>query len=281
MRLALAVDSVIEQALAEQRIVGTVVRVAHQGVGVYARAAGWADRETQTPTYLDSIFRWASLTKPLVSVATMRLIAQGLLTLEDAVTAYLPQFRPHLADGSTPSITIRQLLTHTAGLGYRFMQKDGDYHTYQVSDGLDECGLTLAQNIAAIGKTQLLSAPGSAWRYSVATDVLGHVLEQIMDKPLQAVIAELITEPLKMSDSAFYIAPEQAHRVATAYADGNPIPVRMAAEHRLPFADLGEVIYSPARVFNPEAFAGGGGGMSGTASDLLKLLNPIEIMGLF
>ncbi|WP_020559517.1 serine hydrolase domain-containing protein [Thiofilum flexile] len=279
MRLAQAVDEVIEQALAEQRIVGTVVLVAHQGITTYARAAGWADREAQTPTYLDTIFRWASLTKPVVSVAAMCLIAEGKLQLDDSVTDYLPAFRPRLADGSTPVITIRHLLTHTAGLGYRFMQKEGDYHTYQVSDGLDNSGLTLAQNIAAISQTQLFSPPGTAWRYSVATDVLGHVLEQITGKPLQTIIAERITDPLKMSDSAFYIAPNKAARVASAYADGKPTPTKMGVEHRLPFANLGEVVYSPARVFNPQAFAGGGGGMSGTASDLLKLLETIRTGG--
>lgn len=276
MRLARAVERVIQTALEEQRIVGTVVMVAHRGITVCAQAAGWADREAQMPTYLDTIFRWASLTKPVVSVAAMRLIAQSKLHLDDQVTRYLPEFRPRLADGSTPAITIRQLLTHTAGLGYRFMQKEGDYLTYQVSDGLDDSGLTLAQNIAAISKTQLFSVPGTAWRYSVATDVLGHILEQVCAKPLQAILAKLITEPLKMADTAFYIAPDKASRVATAYADGNPVPIRMGAEYRLSFANLGEVIYSPARVFNPNAFAGGGGGMSGTAADLLKLLETVR-----
>jgi CubicO group peptidase (beta-lactamase class C family) len=276
MQLAKAIDGVIERALAEQRIVGTVVMVAHKGLAVYARAAGFADRESQTLTELNTIFRWASLTKPVVAVATMRLIAEGKLQLEDEVTEYLPHFRPRLADGSTPPITIRQLLTHTAGLGYGFMQKEGDYHTFKVSDGLDHSGLTLAQNVEAIGKTQLFSSPSSAWRYSVATDVLGHILEQVLGQSLHTIVAEWVTEPLKMADSAFYISPEKANRVATAYADGKPTPTRMAATHKVPFANLGEVIYSPSRVFDPNAFPGGGSGMSGTAPDMLKLIETVR-----
>lgn len=276
MRLARAIDSVIQQALDEQRIVGTVVMVAHKGFTVYARAAGLADREAQQPTYLNTIFRWASLTKPVVSFAAMRLVAEGKLHLDDDVTNYLPSFKPRLADDTTPTITIRQLLTHTAGLGYRFMQKQGDYHDFKVSDGLDESGLTLAQNIEAISKTQLFSALGTAWRYSVATDVLGHILEQIQGQSLKQIVNELVTTPLKMHDSTFYIPPEKAERVATSYADGKPAPTRMGETHKVPFATLGEVVYSPARVFNPDAFSGGGSGMSGTAPDFLNLLEAIR-----
>jgi CubicO group peptidase (beta-lactamase class C family) len=108
-----AIDAVIEEAVKDGRVVGAVVLVRNHGTPVYARAAGYADREAGVPVALDTIFRWASLTKPLVAVTALALVERGRLELHDPVTQFLPDFAPRLPDGSAPLITVRHLLTHT------------------------------------------------------------------------------------------------------------------------------------------------------------------------
>src|SRR6185369_8490932 len=121
-QLEAGLDQVIDDAIATGRLAGVVLLVLRHGRPLYQRAAGFADREAGRVLQPDAIFRLASLTKPIVTAAAMRLVEQGQLQLDAPVTRYLPDFRPRLADGSVPVITIHQLLTHTAGLGYGFLQ---------------------------------------------------------------------------------------------------------------------------------------------------------------
>ncbi|HUI59188.1 MAG TPA: serine hydrolase domain-containing protein, partial [Steroidobacteraceae bacterium] len=141
-------DPVLEAAIAGRRLVGAVVLVARGGRIAYRRAAGFADRESRTPLAPEHLFRLASLTKPVVTAAAMALIEQGKLALEDRLARWLPGFAPRLADGRIADITVRQLLTHTSGLSYGFSEEaDGPYHRAQVSDGLDQPGLSLEENL--------------------------------------------------------------------------------------------------------------------------------------
>ncbi len=127
--LADRLNLVIDRALARNRIVGTTILVARDGDIVFARAAGFADRENGQPVHADTIFRLASMTKPIVSAATLALVEQGKIHLDDPVTRWLPDFRPALPNGRRPTITVRHLLTHTAGLNYGFKESpDGPYH---------------------------------------------------------------------------------------------------------------------------------------------------------
>lgn len=270
------VDAAVELALKEERIVGTVVLVQKDGRLVYSRAAGFLDRENRIPMRKDAIFRLASMTKPVVSAAALALVDQGKLKLDDAVTKYL-NFRPHLVDGRQPVITIRQLMTHTAGLDYGFMQdEDGPYHRARVSDGLDMPGLSLEENLSRIASVPLLYEPGSDWQYSVATDVLGAVLEKCAAKPLPELVESLVTGPLSMKDSSFLLPAGKLRRLAVPYADGKP-PVRMpdAEPTLVRFPGKGYLHFVPARLFDRASFASGGGGMIGTAADYLRFLNSI------
>src|SRR5688572_9686020 len=142
------VDAVVDQAISENHIVGTVVLVARDGKTVYERAAGFADKESRKPMQVDTLFRLASVTKPIVTIAALALVDRGQLALDDPVTKWLPDFKPKLEDGTTPTITVRQLLTHTAGLGYTFMEKpEGPYHQAQISDGLDNIRIDLDEQV--------------------------------------------------------------------------------------------------------------------------------------
>lgn len=270
------VDAAIEHALKEERIVGTVVLVQKDGRLVYSRAAGSLDREKRIPMRKDAIFRLASMTKPLVSVAALALVDQGKLKLDDAVTKYL-DFRPRLADGREPVITIRHLMTHTAGLDYGFMEaEDGPYHLARVSDGLDMPGLSLEENLSRIASVPLLYEPGSDWQYSVATDVLGAVLAKCAAQPLPELVESLVTGPLAMKDTAFFLPESKRSRLAVPYADGKP-PKRMPDEGltKVRFPGKGYLHFVPARLFDRASFASGGGGLVGTAADYLRFLNSI------
>ena len=267
-------DAVINHAIAEKRVVGTVVLVARDGKLVYHRAAGLADRELRKPMRENTIFNFSSVTKPIVSAAAMKLVEQGRIALDDPVTKWLPDFRPKLADGSTPTITIRHLLTHTAGLSYRFYERpDSDYDNLQVSDGFDQPGLGLDENLRRLGATQLRYAPGHGWKYSIALDVLGAVMERTTNTPLPQLVEQLVTGPLSMHDTAFRIVDHA--RASWYYVDHKPEPARMRADETVPLRD-GVLHFAPNRLDNPASYSSGGAGMAGTAHDFLKFLETIR-----
>ncbi|MEG9603160.1 serine hydrolase domain-containing protein [Serratia nematodiphila] len=271
-----AIDGAIEQALREKRLVGAVVLVAQGGEIVYHRAAGMADREAGKPMALNTLFRLASVSKPIVSTAALALMAQGAMRLDDPITRWLPNFRPRLADGTTPLMTLRHLMTHTAGLSYRFFQPEGGFYAQLgVSDGMDEASVSLQENVRRIACAPLLAPPGAAWRYSIATDVLGAAIEQASGLPLAQAVKKWVTEPLAMTDTDF-LAVDPA-RLAAAYADHPGEPRRLRQPDRLPFIDGSAGFHlSPARALDPQAYASGGAGMVGSAEDFLRLLETLR-----
>lgn len=271
-----AIDGAIEQALREKRLVGAVVLVAQGGEIVYRRAAGLADREAGRPMAFNTLFRLASVSKPIVSTAALALMAQGRMQLEDPITRWLPHFRPRLADGTTPLMTLRHLMTHTAGLSYRFFQPEGGFYAHLgVSDGMDEASVSLQENVRRIACAPLLAPPGAAWRYSIATDVLGAAIEQASGLPLAQAVKKWVTGPLAMTDTDF-LAVDPA-RLAAAYADHPGEPRRLRQPDRLPFIDGSAGFHlSPTRALDPQAYASGGAGMVGSAQDFLRLLETLR-----
>lgn len=275
-------DSVIDQAIAEKHIVGTVVMLSQDGELIYQRAAGFADREASVDMREDTIFRLSSLTKPIVTAVAMQLVEEGRLELDAPVSRYLPLFRPRLADGVEPVISLRQLLTHTSGLGYRFlMPPESVYHTLNISDGLDQPGLSLDENLHRLASAPLNFMPGERWDYSLGIDVIGAVIESVLDRSLADVVRERITEPIGMADTAFHIT--DLSRLAKPYVDGKPeAPVvmtdGMAVHLNLPLFE-GWVRFDPSRVFHPSSYPSGGAGMAGTAGDMLCFLETIRTGG--
>ncbi|WP_296357815.1 serine hydrolase domain-containing protein [Ramlibacter sp.] len=265
-------DRAIDRALQERRIVGTVVLVAEQGEVVYRRAAGWADREAARPMAEDAVFLWASLTKPLVAAATLRLVEQGRIGLQDPVTRWLPAFTPRMPDGSAPAITIHQLLTHSAGLDYAFIEAEGGpHHRLNVSAGLDQPGLGFQENMRRLAQAPLIYAPGAAWSYSMAYDVLGGVVAAATGQALPQAMEALVTQPCGMRDAGF--AVRDRARLVAHYGDAQPQPTRMGAHALVPFPGMGaRVPFAPERLFDPASYPSGGAGMAGTAGDLLAFL---------
>lgn len=274
MTLESAVDDVIDRALAEQRIVGAVVLIARGGEVAYARAAGLADREAGRPMSQDAVFRLSSVTKPIVAATALALVERGQLALDAPVSRYLPDFRPKLPDGSTPDIAIRQLLTHTSGLSYGFLQpEDGPYLAAGVSDGMDQPGLSMAEELTRLGSADLFFPPGAAWNYSLGLDVLGAAMEQAAGKPLPGLVSDLVLRPLGMASTGF--GARSADDLVTPYLDGAP-PRRMQDPDIAPFFELSGIRYSPSRALTPGSFPSGGAGMVGTAPDTLRLLEAIR-----
>ncbi|MEK4734413.1 serine hydrolase domain-containing protein [Paenibacillus sp. FSL L8-0641] len=271
------VNAVIDQTLAEKRLIGTVVMIYMDGSPVYVRAAGLADREEQRPMQEDALFRLSSVSKPIVSTAALVLAAQGLIKLDESIERWLPDFRPRLISGEQPSITVRQLLTHTAGLTYGFLEEEGGgpYHRAGVSDGMDFSNLTLEENLQRLASVPLLYTPGKAWGYSIATDVLGAIISRVCGTTLDTAVKKLVTEPLGMHDTSFAVA--DAGRLAAPYVNDISEPRRMRElEVAQVFEGTAGLRFQPARAFDPTAFHSGGSGMIGSAKDFMRLLETLR-----
>ncbi|SIO60661.1 CubicO group peptidase, beta-lactamase class C family [Paraburkholderia phenazinium] len=274
---AKALDAVMLDAVNSGYIVGATVIAAKDGEIAYRRAAGFADRETRRPMTENEVCRLASMSKPIVCVTALALIDDGRLGLEDPVTRWLPEFRPKLPDGREPVITVRHLLTHTAGLTYGFLEaEDGPYHRLGVSDGLDHSGLSLDENLRRIASAPLLFEPGTGWHYSVAIDVLGAVIERVSGMTLPDAVQRIVTGPLGMSSVRFVATADTV--LATPYGDASPQPTRMTDPFSLRFGQSA-IVYSPARAFDATAFPSGGVGMVGTAEDYLRFAEAIRTGG--
>ncbi|MFJ5449208.1 serine hydrolase domain-containing protein [Pectobacterium carotovorum] len=275
--LSARIQATVQQALNDGRLVGAVVLVARNGELLHQQAAGWSDRESARPMALDAIFRLASVSKPIVSVAALVLVAQGRLNLDEDITRWMPTFQLRLADGRPAHVTARQLLSHTAGLGYRFFEShaDGPYAQAGVSDGMDASGISLTENLRRIASVPLQYVPGEAWGYSLATDVLGALIERIHGTSLDEAVRQLVADPLDMHDTGFVV--RDPSRLTTAYVNDTPQPHRLTeGETVSPFDGAIGIAYSPARIFDPQAFPSGGAGMAGSAWDLLRLLEALR-----
>jgi CubicO group peptidase (beta-lactamase class C family) len=272
--LAEKLDAALHRAVKERRVVGCVVLVAHQGNLVYSRAAGLQDLDNEQPMQVDTLFRLASVTKPLVSTVAMRLVQEGRLSLDDPVSKWLPDFRPALAGGHRPEITVHQLLTHTSGLSYRFGEPNSSaYNVLGVSDGLDNPGLTLVDNLARLAQAPLGKEPGSAFTYSLSTDVLGAVIEKVTAKSLPESVDELLLRPLRMRDTGFFAS--DSSRLASPYCNwgGDLLPIVDGTD--LPLGQ-GLLAFTPSKSLQPPRNPSGGGGMVGSAEDFHHFLEVIR-----
>jgi CubicO group peptidase (beta-lactamase class C family) len=287
-KLLPAIGRVVLDQVDAKRIAGGVVLVACKGEVVYHEAFGLQDVERQAPMQPDTMFRIASMTKPITSVAAMILVEEGKLKLDDPVSKFIPEFaNPRVLIKSTPKegqkpqfgfvpasseITVRHLLTHTSGLSYRFFEREylADRYTKDgVSDGLVETDGSALDNARRIAKAPLLFSPGEGWEYSLSTDVLGAVIEQASGTTLADFLRTRICEPLGMNDTHFHVSADKAGRVAVVYASSETESISP-----LPFDKpvvRGNLVYSqtyPLR--KPARFFSGGAGLVSTANDYFR-----------
>lgn len=270
------VQHVIDEVIQSERIIGASIVIAQHGEILFNYHIGYADREGKKAVTEETVFRLASMTKPIVSAVALALVEKNILHLDEPITNWLPHFKPKLTNGEIPVITLRHLLTHTSGLSYGFLSSDNEpYYSNGISDGIDETVLSIQENLQRLANVPLLFAPGTAWCYSLSTDVIGAILETVCNQTLPQIVETYVTDPLEMKDTSFYV--EEEHRLAKAYADNMGKPARiMLAKDRLLLEGCGFIHYAPGRIRNKEAYASGGAGMAGTALDYLKFLEAIR-----
>jgi CubicO group peptidase (beta-lactamase class C family) len=269
-------DSVIDRALESGKITGVVMLVHRHGEPVYRRAAGLADREADIPVAFDTIFRMASVTKPIVAATALAMVERGLLGLADPVARYLPWFRPPLADGTVPDITLHHLLTHMSGLVYdpALEQLPDDR---RITMGLSDTDLGFEANFSRHNSVPLAFAPGTQWAYSFATDILGAAIAAVHGGTLEDAVVDYVAGPLGMADTRFHVTDPA--RLAVPYGDAIPLPVRMPEAWAGTDPDGWTLNFSPNRIFNSRAFQSGGGGMAGTAGDIMAFLDMLQAGG--
>jgi CubicO group peptidase (beta-lactamase class C family) len=259
-----ALQGIVDQGA----LAGVVTLIWRRGEVVQVNTVGKRDVAAGAPMERDTLFRIASMTKPVTSLAALMLLEEGKLRLDDAVTRWLPELADMLVlekasgalDKTRPpgrEITVEDLMTHRAGLAYGFTSVGPIAHAHEKKLGSPLVNpLTPDQWLRALGELPLSYEPGERFHYSHATDVLGFLVARIEGKPLGQVLKTRIFEPLGMKDTAFWIPPEKRGRLAHLYeapADGGPL-----RDVSFPMADT------------PPAFQDGGGGLMSTVDDYLK-----------
>ncbi|HBM16850.1 MAG TPA: serine hydrolase [Lentisphaeria bacterium] len=269
--------SIIKEHINKGNLVGTSVLIARHGEIIFEAHEGFADREIRTAVNSNTIFRLASMTKPIVLAAALAAVERKQLRLDDNIRIYLPNFAPKLSDGTEANITVWQLLTHTAGLTYSFNTPDNEpYSSYGISDGMDESVLSIEENLKRIAKVPLIYKPSTSWGYSLATDVFGYLLEKACNLPLPEIVSKYVTNLLGMKDTLFFVDREKSLRLSKPYADNGNQPRPMKARDSVRLEGYGLIHYSPNRITNPNAYPSGGAGMAGTAKDYIVFLEAIR-----
>jgi CubicO group peptidase (beta-lactamase class C family) len=269
------VDSLMQKYVSENKLPGMVTMLARKGKVVSFQKYG--NMEEGKPMQKEAIFRIASMTKPVTSVALMILYDEGRLQLDDPVSKYIPEFKDlqvfssddahglHLEKQINP-MTIRNLLTHTSGLcsGAEDSYVDSLYRTAKLNEG------SLQDEIQKLARLPLAFQPGTRWQYGLSTDVLGYIIEKISGKPLNVFFKERIFIPLKMTDTDYSVPLGKLDRVPAVYSPG----------------DKGIQVLNVPEVHNitePFKSVRGNGGLLSTATDYMSfcqmLLNKGEYKG--
>lgn len=277
------VERLIEESIAADKIKGSVALIARDGKIVYHRAFGLADAESGTSMTPDTIFRIASMTKAVTTVAAMMLYEQGRFQLNDPVSKFLPEFADMrvitevteegriagTAAANTP-IRIVDLLAHTSGISYPFIESplQQQYVDAGIIDGLTASRMRLADQMSLLSRQPLLFEPGSSFAYGLNIDVAGYLVEVVSGQALDEFFLEHITGPLGMHDTYFYLPPEKADRLATLYAhvDGEGLVVSNGRESRIKMDDPDYPIRGARSYFS------GGAGLVSTSRDYARFM---------
>lgn len=283
-------DAVIQQHVDQKDLAGAVMYIARDGEMAHLKAFGMQDIEEGKAMALDAIFRIASMSKAVTTVAVMMLYEEGKFRLHDALSKYLPAFSNSVVAVAPPAgtregvkfvtmkakrpIEIRDLLTHTAGLTYgngsdlaAELYKNANVSGWYFADR-DE---TIGDAIDRLATLPLHGHPGESWQYGFGTDVLGRLVEVVSGKSLDVFIEERICRPLGMKDTSFFLPPGKAGRLANVYGiEDGKLVLKESAE-------TSDYVHGPRRCFS------GGAGLLSTIGDygrfLQMLLNEGELNG--
>jgi CubicO group peptidase (beta-lactamase class C family) len=283
-RMRRAIQGYVDRA----ELAGAVMLVARDGRLAELSAVGQQDRERRVPMRTDALFRIASQTKAITSVAVLLLYEEGRFLLTDPISRFLPEFKgPKVLvpgkDGTAPQlvaaereITIRDLLTHRSGITYGFADNGpvGDaYRKERVTDGLSSPEVSLVDNMTRLSRAPLVSQPGREYHYGLNTDVLGRLVEVVSGQPLDVFVRERLFEPLGMDDTAFVVPDAKWPRLGVVYtgAEGGGLRPMKDPES----FDL--VVMSPWDYYRPsKKYLSGGAGLVSTAADYARFLEMLR-----
>jgi CubicO group peptidase (beta-lactamase class C family) len=278
------IDRLLQQYVDEGRVSGAVALVLRDGQPVYERAVGWADKEAGTKMSADTIFRIASQTKAVTSVAALSLMEEGTIGLTDPVSRFIPSFASTkvavkgdagvtIVPAKRP-INVRDLLTHTSGYSYGTdPQVAADYEAKGLGPAAGFGWFTadksegICDTMERLGTLPAVSQPGEAWVYGYNTDILGCIVERVSGMPLDEFVRTRITGPLGMKDTQFYLPVGQRQRLAAVYRIGTDGKIL-----RAPDGPRGQGAY----VDGPRKSFAGGAGLLATARDYAHFLEMIR-----
>jgi CubicO group peptidase (beta-lactamase class C family) len=259
------------QALVDSgKLAGAEVIVNRRGRTAFHHCVGKRDLARGTPAEPDTIYRIYSMTKALTSVAVMMLYEEGRFQLDDPISKFLPKFASQrvftgggygaaMTEPATRDITIRDLLTHTSGLTYGFMMAtpvDAAYRAKKIElPGGDK---PLSEVVDMLAAEPLIAQPGTAWNYSLSTDVLGHLVAVISGQPFDAFLRARVLKPLAMRDTDFVVPPEKVTRFAACYVKTPDAPLALLDD-----PEKSRYLVAPSA-------PSGGGGLVGTGRDYMR-----------
>ena len=284
------ITALMQKHVDEKKLAGAVAVVARRGKVAYLQSIGKQDIEADIDMDTNTIFRIASMTKPITSVAVLILYDDGLIQLDDPVSKFIPEFnKPTVlaqvqqrkdAVPAKQEITIKHVLTHTSGLTYQWDGRLGPlYKEAGITHGIVQDDSVLAEKMKQLARIPLLHNPGEAWTYGLSVDVLGRVVEVASGKTLEEFFEERIFKPLGMKDTHFFIPHEKMTRLATVYA-----PRQEGGLKRLDSELIveGSFVYCADHPCKGQGrYFSGGGGLCSTITDYLRfsqmLLNGGEL----
>ena len=270
------IDKVLQGYIDKNEVPGTVALIARKGKIGYLKSFGMKDIEENQPMKDDAIFRIASMTKAVTTVAVMILYEEGCFKLGDPISIFIPEFKNMKTvngENVKQEITIRHLLTHTSGLSIGFMGPQETYDLYiqnNIYGGFGRTEGTIGETVKRLASLPLIYEPGEQFQYGMSADVLGYLVEVISGMTLEDFFQKKIFEPLEMTDSYFFLPETKEDRLAVMYGHGSENELnRIIGE-----AKSGFLNYSDYATYasNPNYFSGGGGLLS-TATDYYKFLS--------
>ncbi|MGD2133380.1 MAG: serine hydrolase domain-containing protein [Maricaulaceae bacterium] len=252
----LAAEAAAVQADIDAGVIpGAVMLVGRDNEVIWYETLGQQGPNDPTPMNEQTIFRVYSMTKPIVSFATMSMVEDGLIALDDPVSDYIPSYASLtvlVGDGevrpATTEMTVKHLLTHTSGLIYGVFSPDTELGEMYLDAGSSSTSITARSLADILANLPLRTDPGAAWFYSRSTDVLGAVLEAAAGQDLQTILDERVLDPLGMDDTAFYLPASKSGQMAQAYEEGLIDP------------------------FTPMPMMSGGGGLVSSTEDYLRFV---------
>ena len=255
---------------------GAVTAILHRNQLVHFEAYGHLDAARSQPMTKDALFRLASMTKPLVTTVAMMMVEQGMFSLQDPITRWLPELNNLVVEtpeGDVPlarPIWVQDLMRHTSGFVYSGMTHSPRikalYEQHNIESRVED--ISADEMLRNLGKIPLAHQPGTFWEYSISVDVLGLLLERVLAQPLDVIVAQALLEPLGMQDTRWWVTPEQEKKLAQTL-DDDPLKVGMLKSYRQHDNPAGHSYFK------------GGAGLIGSTADYLRYLQMMINKGEF